>query len=214
MQRIRVLLADDHTLVRQSLVAVLNATTDCLVVGEAADGVAAVEQSLALRPDVAIIDISMPRLNGIEVVRRLRAELPETRVLVLTMHEEAEYVLQVVRAGANGYLLKDSATSDLIAAVRMLHAGQAYFGPNAARVLAAQVQQPARNLEDPYGALTPREREVFHLIVEGLSVKEIARKLGISTKTAEHHRAHVLEKLEARHTADVVRYAMRRGLLD
>jgi len=214
MQRIRVLLADDHTLVRQSLVAVLNATTDCHVVGEAADGVAAVEQCLALRPDVAVIDISMPRLNGIEVVRRLRAELPDTRVLVLTMHEEAEYVLQVVRAGANGYLLKDSATADLLAAVRTLHAGQAYFGPNAARVLAAQVLQPARDIEDPYGSLTSREREVFHLIVEGLAVKEIARKLGVSTKTAEHHRAHVLAKLEARNTTDVVRYAMRRGLLD
>ena len=212
--RIRVLLADDHTLVRQSLVAVLNATEDCHVVGEAADGIAAVEQSLALRPDVAIIDISMPRLNGIEVVRRLRTELPETRVLVLTMHEEAEYVLHVVRAGANGYLLKDSATADLIAAVRALHSGQGYFGPNAARVLAAEVQQPARDLDDPYGALTAREREVFHLIVEGQAVKEIARKLGISTKTAEHHRAHVLEKLEARNTADVVRYAMRKGLLD
>lgn len=130
------------------------------------------------------------------------------------MHEEAEYVLQVVRAGANGYLLKDSATGELIDAVRTLHAGQGYFGPNAARVLAAQVQQPARDITDPYGALTTREREVFHLIVEGRVVKEIARTLGISAKTAEHHRAHVLAKLDARNTADLVRYAMRRGLLD
>lgn len=214
MSLIRVLIADDHTMVRESLVSVLNASGACQVVAEAADGVTAVEKALEFRPDVAIIDISMPRLNGVEVVRRLHAELPATRVLVLTMHEEEEYVVHAVRAGAAGYLLKDSAASELILAVRNLHAGRGHFGATAARVLAEQVHKPGADVDDPYGNLTAREREVFHLMVEGLSSKEIARKLVISTKTVENHRAHVLEKLKARNTADVVRYAMRKGLLD
>jgi len=210
---IRILIADDHTLVRESLVSVLNASGVCQVVAQAADGVSAIEQALQSQPDVAIIDISMPRLSGVEVVRRLHAELPTTRTLVLTMHEEDEYVLQVVRAGASGYLLKDSATSELIQAVRDLHAGRGHFSANAARVLAEQVHRPTSESEDPYGRLTTREREVFHLIVEGRTSKEIARQLDISAKTAENHRARVLEKLKAHNTADVVRYAMRKGLL-
>ena len=214
MNPIRVLIADDHTLVRESLVNVLDASGDCKVVAQAADGLQAVEKALQVRPDVAIIDISMPGLNGVEVVRRLHAELPATRTLVLTMHEDEEYVLHVVRAGAAGYLLKDSPISELINAVKQLHAGRAHFGAAAARVLANQVQNPAASASDPYGRLTPREREVFHMIVEGRTSKEIAAKLGISTKTAENHRANVLDKLDARNTADVVRYAVRRGLLD
>jgi DNA-binding NarL/FixJ family response regulator len=214
MSAIRVLVADDHTLVRESLVNVLDASGACTVVAQAADGLAAVEKALQVRPDVAIVDISMPGLNGIEVVRRLHAELPETRTLVLTMHEDEEYVLHVVRAGASGYLLKDSPISELINAVQQLHAGRAHFGAAAARVLANQVQKPESTGGDPYGRLTPREREVFHMIVEGRTSKEIAARLGISTKTAENHRANVLDKLDARNTADVVRYAVRRGLLD
>jgi DNA-binding NarL/FixJ family response regulator len=214
MTPIRTLVADDHRIVRESLVALLEASGTCDVVAQAADGIEAVELALRLRPQVAILDISMPRLNGIEVVRRLRAELPETRTLVLTMHEEEEYVLHVVRAGAAGYLLKDSPISELINAVRQLHAGRAHFGAAAARVLANQLQNPEGAGSDPYGRLTSREREVFHMIVEGSTSKEIAAKLGISTKTAENHRANVLDKLDARNTADVVRYAVRRGLLD
>jgi DNA-binding NarL/FixJ family response regulator len=214
MNPIRVVIADDHTLVRESLVSVLNASGECTVVGEAADGMQALEKALALRPDVMIVDVSMPHLNGVEVVRRLRAELPETRTLVLTMHEDEEYVLHMVRAGASGYLVKDSPTTELIAAVRSLHAGRAYFGPYAAKILAEQIHRPERAIEDPYGRLTSREREVFHLIVQGLTTKEIARRLEISTKTAENHRGHVMEKLDARNTADVVRYAVRKGLMD
>jgi DNA-binding NarL/FixJ family response regulator len=213
MTPIRTLVADDHRIVRESLVALLEASGTCEVVAQAADGFEAVELALRLRPQVAILDISMPRLNGIEVVRRLRAELPETRTLVLTMHEEEEYVLHVVRAGASGYLLKDSATSELLQAVRDLHAGRGHFGPYAARVIADQVHQPRRDLDDPYGRLTPREREVFHLLIEGRTTKEVARALEISIKTAENHRAHVLEKLAAHNVADLVRYAVRKGLL-
>jgi DNA-binding NarL/FixJ family response regulator len=213
MMPIRTLVADDHRIVRESLVAVLEASGACQVVAQAADGIEAVELALQLRPEVAILDISMPRLNGIEVVRRLRAELPATRTLVLTMHEEEEYVLHVVRAGASGYLLKDSATSELLQAVRDLHAGRGHFGPYAARVIADQVHQPRRDLDDPYGRLTSREREVFHLLIEGRTTKEVARALSISVKTAENHRAHVLEKLSAHNIADLVRYAVRKGLL-
>lgn len=211
---IRVLVADDHTLVRQSLVSVLAASGACEVVGEAADGLEAISQAHRLRPDVAIVDISMPGLNGIEVVRRLHAELPATRTLVLTMHEEDEYVLHVVRAGASGYLLKDSAVSELIQAVRQVHAGRRHFGASAARVLAEEVVQPRADPGDPYGRLTAREREIFHLVAEGSTSKEIARRLEISVKTAENHRANILDKLGVRNTAELVRYAVRKGLLD
>jgi DNA-binding NarL/FixJ family response regulator len=170
--------------------------------------------ALRTRPDVAVIDLSMPVLNGMEVVRRLRQELPDTRVLVLTMHEEEEYVLYVVRAGASGYLVKDSAVGELLAAVRSLHRGQGYFGPYAAKVLAAQLQTPGADSGDPYRNLTPREREVFHLVVDGLTTKEIAKRLEIGSKTAENHRTRILDKLDVRNTAELVRYAMRKGLLD
>ena len=211
---IRVLIADDHTMVRESLVGVLQAEGDVQVVAQAADGLETVTKAVACRPDVVVADISMPRLSGIEVIRRLREALPDTRVLMLTMHQEDEYVLQAVRAGASGYLVKDSASAELLAAVRSLHAGRGYFGPQAARALAEQLQHPERQVEDPYGRLTSREREVFHLIAEGMTTQEIARKLDISAKTAENHRARVLDKLGVRNTAELVRYALRKGLLD
>ncbi|MDR3388310.1 MAG: response regulator transcription factor [Rudaea sp.] len=211
---IRLLLADDHTVVRESLVAVLRASADCVVVAEAGDGISAIELAMNVRPDVAIIDISMPRLNGIEVVRRLHAELPRTRVLVLTMHEEEEYVLHVIRAGAAGYLLKHAATVELLGAIRTLAAGGVHFGPYAAKVLADQVQQPGRTPDDPYGALSSREREVLHLMVDGLTTKEISRRLEITVKTAENHRGRVLAKLGMRNSAELVRYAMRKRLVE
>ncbi|MFP5374123.1 MAG: response regulator transcription factor, partial [Gammaproteobacteria bacterium] len=139
-KRIRVLIADDHTLVRESLVGLLQAEGDVEVVAQAADGVETVDKAQAARPDVVVADLSMPRLNGIEVVRRLRETVPDSRVLVLTMHQEEEYVLQAVRAGASGYLVKDSAAAELLAAVRSLHAGRGHFGPQAARALAEQMQ--------------------------------------------------------------------------
>ena len=210
----RVLLADDHTMVRASLVGLLQAEGDVQVVAQAANGVEAIEQALKTRPDVVVTDLSMGVLNGLEVIRRLRDALPGTRVLVLTMHQEDEYVLQAVRAGASGYLVKDSAPAELLAAVRALHAGRAWFGPQAARALAEQLQHPERMVNDPYGTLTAREREVLHLIAEGMTTKEIARKLSIGVKTAENHRGRVLAKLGLRNTAEVVRYAIGKGLLD
>ena len=213
MSRIRVLLADDHTLVRQGLVSLLAASGECEIVAEAGDGLEAVELACSTSPDVAVVDLTMPRLSGFEAVRRIREEAPRTRVLVLTMHEDEEYVLHMVRAGASGYLVKDSAATELLAAVRAVAAGQAYFGPHASRVLAEQYRRPAGAPEDPYGSLTPREREVFHLVVDGKTTKEIASALGISAKTAENHRARMMDKLGAHNAAEVVRYAARKGLI-
>jgi DNA-binding NarL/FixJ family response regulator len=211
---IRVLVADDHTIVRDGLVALLNGSGDCQVVAQASDGITTVDLALKTQPDVVVVDISMPKLNGIEVVRRLTKELESTRILVLTMHAEEEYVMHVVRAGAAGFLLKDSASAEMLAAVRALASGRGYFGTHASKVLAQQVQKPHAQLEDPYRDLTTREREVFHLIVEGMTTKEIARQLGTSTKTAENHRFRVLDKLGARNTAELIRYAARHGLMD
>jgi two-component system, NarL family, response regulator NreC len=211
--RVRVLVADDHTIVRQGLVSLLVESGECEVVAEAADGLDAVDKAQATRPEVAILDLSMPRLSGLEAVRRIHEALPQTRILVLTVHEEEEYVLPLVRAGASGYLIKDSAVAELLAAVRALHAGQGYFGPTAARVLAEQYRHPERAADDPYGTLSPREREVFHLVVDGRTTKEIARALGISVKTADNHRYRLMEKLDVHNTAELVRYAARRGLL-
>lgn len=211
---IRVLVADDHTLVRETLVAALDASGECIVVGQAADGIEAVELCQRLQPDIAIVDISMPRLNGIEVVRRLRAELPQTRILVLTMHQEEEYVLHMLRAGAAGYLRKDAAMTELIEAVRSLGSGGLHFGAHATRAMALQVQQARPIPADPYRDLSPREREVFHLIVDGLTTKEIALRLDIGIKTAENHRQRVFAKLDVRNAAELVRYAARNHLID
>ena len=210
----RVLIADDHTMVRESLVGLLQAEPDMQVVAQAANGHDAIALALECEPDVVVTDLSMAGLGGLEVIRRLHESLPRTRVLVLTMHQEDEYVLQAVRAGASGYLVKDSAASELLAAVRALHAGHAHFGPQAARALADQLQRPGRMVDDPYGTLTAREREVLHLIAEGMTTKEVARRLSIGVKTAENHRGRVLAKLGLRNTAEVVRYAIGKGLLD
>lgn len=211
--RIRVLIADDHTIVRQGLVSLLRDSGTCEVVAEAADGLEAVEQALLMRPDVALIDMTMPRLSGLEAVRRIHRELPETKILVLTVHDDEEYVLAMVRAGATGYLVKNTAAAELIAAVKALHAGQGYFSPEAARALAAHYQEPGNDDGDPYQQLTSREREVFHLVVEGRQTKEIARLLEISVKTAENHRGRLMEKLKVHNTAELVHYAARKGLL-
>ena len=210
---IRVLVADDHNLVRTGIVRILAESGICDVVAEASDGREAVERALETRPHVVVLDITMPRLNGIECVRRIREALPATRVLALTVHDDEEYVLHMVKAGAAGYLVKDSAARDLIDAVRALHAGKGYFGPQASSVLAEQYQHPERDTADPYGQLTPREREVFHLVTEGKTTKEIATLLGIRVKTAENHRTRLMEKLGVHNAAELVRYAARRGLM-
>jgi DNA-binding NarL/FixJ family response regulator len=213
MPRSRVLLADDHPILRQGLVGILNASGEVEVVGEAADGNEAVESAIATRPDIVVLDISMPRLNGLEAARRIHKALPGTRILVLTMHEDEEYVLKMVRAGVSGYLVKDGAASELMAAVRALRAGKGYFGPQASKAL-SEVYQEARPFpEDPYGRLTDREREVFQLVVEGRTNAQVAEILFISAKTVDNHRTHLMEKLGVHNTAELLRYAAKHGLL-
>lgn len=212
---IRVLVADDHRVVREGLVALLEADGACEVVAQAGDGIEALELAASCRPDVAIVDLGMPRLSGLEVVRRLNQSHPHTRVLVLTHHEEEEYVLALVQAGASGYLVKDTAGADLRNAVRALASGQGFLGPQAARALAEAQRDPERSRRtDPYGSLTPREREVMHLVCDGSTTKEIARLLDIGVKTAENHRVRVLAKLGVSNTAELVRYAARHGLVE
>ncbi len=213
MNPIRLLVADDHTIVREGLVSMLEETGECKVVAQAADGMEAMNLALQTQPDIVVTDISMPRISGLEVVKRVREELPGTRTLVLTVHEEDEYILPILRAGANGFLNKDTSVSELMAAIKSIHGGTPYFGPRAAKVLAER-QQRGRSLgTDPYASLTARERETFHLVIQGKTTKEIAQLLNIGVKTAENHRARMMEKLALRNTAEVVRFAALRGLL-
>lgn len=210
---IRVLLADDHTLVREGLAQILSQSGKCEVVAQASDGLEAIAKANEVRPAVAVVDIDMPKLSGIETARRIRKELPQTKVLVVTVHDEEEYVLHMVQAGASGYMLKDAAASELVQAVEAVASGQPFYGPEASNALARQVQNPNRVFEDPYENLTKREREVFHLIIEGQTTKEVAKELGIAVKTAENHRTNLMDKLDLHSVAALVRYAARKGLL-
>ena len=213
MGRIRVLVADDHTIVRQGVVGILRRTDDLEVVAEAADGDEALTKTLETKPDVVVLDISMPCLNGFEAARRIRGTLPANRVLILTMYDDAEYVLKMRRAGVAGYLVKDGAASELIDAIRTLKAGRTYFGPQATRALADADQQKRPPADDPYGRLTDRERQIFQLIVEGCTNARIGERLYISPKTVDNHRTHLMNKLGLHCTADLLRHAARHGLI-
>lgn len=213
MNRIRVLLADDHIIVREGLVRILNTTPDIEIVAEASDGDDAVTKALATRPHVAILDITMPRMNGLEAARRLHNALPDTALLVLTMHDDAEYVLRMMRVGVAGYLVKDSAASELMAAIRALKAGRAYFGAQASKALAEAYRDNRPLPEDPFERLTDRERDVLHLVIEGHTSGKIAERLCISPKTVENHRTRLMEKLGVHGMAELLRYAARHGLI-
>lgn len=210
---IKIYLADDHDIVRKGLKSLLDAFQDCDVIGEAADGQKAWREIIELKPDIAIIDITMPLMNGMELAKMIKQKLPQCKILVLTMHEEEEYVMHMVRSGASGYLLKDSAGDELVDAVKTLAKGKSYFGPYAAHVLAEQYNNPDHTWTDPYKNLTKRERQVFHLVVEGHTTKQIAEELHISIKTVENHRGKVLDKLHVANTAELVRYAAKKNLL-
>jgi DNA-binding NarL/FixJ family response regulator len=209
----RVLVADDHTVVRQGLVGLLRAAGEFEIVAEAKDGHEAVEKALATRPDVVILDVAMPRLDGFEAARRIKKALPAVRILALTMHEDEEYILRMVRAGVSGYLVKDTAAAELQAAIRALRSGKGYFGPQAAKALAETYQAGRALPEDPYNRLTDREREVFHLLIEGKTNSQVAELLFISPKTVDNHRTHVMDKLGVHNTAELMRFAARHGLL-
>jgi len=205
---VRVLVADDHTIVRQGIVNMLNSSDEVEVVAEASDGAEAMRQAMETRPDVAVLDVSMPRLNGIEAARRIHEALPLTRILVLTMHDEEEYVVRMVRAGASGYILKDGVVSELIAGILAVSRGVPFFAPKtiASRALRASQAQPSQVI-DPYESLTDRERDVFQLIVEGMTNAQVGAVLAISPKTVDNHRTRLMEKLGLHSAAELVRYA-------
>jgi two-component system, NarL family, response regulator NreC len=215
MSPLRILLADDHTVVRQGLRKILEARPQWEVVAEAADGREAVKQAEEVKPDVAIMDVAMPLLNGIEAVRQIARKVPSTRVLVLSMHNDEAYVTQMLRAGAAGYLLKDSADVDLLQAVDAVAAGKSFFSPAIARVIADDyVRQLAdRGVSDRYELLSEREREIFQLIAEGKTNKEIAALLFLSPSTVDTHRSRIMEKLDVHSAAEIVLYAVRKGVI-
>lgn len=208
---IRILLADDHALVRHGFRMILAAQPDMEIAGEAGNGREAVELAQKLKPDVVVMDVAMPELNGIEATRRLIELAPRARVLALSMHKDAVYVREILRAGARGYLLKDSADADLIAAVRAIAKGEGYLSPG---VSDAVLSDYRRHVTDPLDLLTSREREVLQLIAEGKTNKEIATLLNLSVYTVEAHRGRLMEKLNLHSTGELVRFAVRSGLID
>lgn len=215
MARVRILLADDHTLVRQGLRKLLEERPDWEVIAEAGDGREAVRLAEQHKPDVAILDVAMPLLNGIEATRQITRRTPATRVLVLSMHADEAYVTQILQAGATGYLLKDSADVDLVKAVGEAARGKSFFSPAIARVMLDDyVRQLAdKGVTDRYDSLSEREREIFQLIAEAKTNKEIAALLNVSPSTVETHRAHIMEKLDLHSAAEIVLYAVRRGVI-
>jgi DNA-binding NarL/FixJ family response regulator len=208
---IKILLADDHALVRHGFRMILAAQPDMEIAGEAGNGREAVELAQKLKPDVVVMDVAMPELNGIEATRRIIELAPRARVLALSMHKDAVYVREILRAGARGYLLKDSADADLLAAVRAVAKGEGYLSPG---VSDAVLSDYRRHVTDPLDLLTSREREVLQLIAEGKTNKEIATSLNLSVYTVEAHRGRLMEKLNLHSTGELVRFAVRSGLVD
>lgn len=208
--KIRILLADDHALVRQGFRRILEAEPDMQIVGEASDGREAVALAESLRPDVVVMDVGMPGLNGIEATRRLAESLPRTRVLALSMHKDSVYVREILRAGARGYLLKDAFDRDLLLAVRAVARGEAYLSP---AVSEAVLSDYRRHVRDPLDLLTSREREVLQMLAEGKTNKEIAAALNLSVYTVDAHRGRIMEKLNLHSIGELVRFAVRNGLV-
>lgn len=212
---IRVLIADDHALVREGIRRVLDDDPGFDVVAEAADGLQAIARVGETEPDVAILDISMPELSGLEAARRLRDEYPALRILILSMHDESEYVMRAVHAGAAGYLLKDDAGPALLRqAVRAVHAGDSFFSPAVASRLTEALRGGSSGSGDPLELLTARELEVLRLVAGGNSNKQIAAELGISRRTVESHRESLMRKIEIRTVAGLTRFALEHGLLE
>jgi two-component system, NarL family, response regulator NreC len=212
---IRVLLADDHTLIRAGLRMVVAAQPDLTVVGEAGDGREAVAMAQNLKADVVVMDIGMPNLNGIEAARQIRAAQPDTQVVMLSMHADEGYILRALKAGAKAYLLKDSAEADLARAIRAAAAGKSFFSPAVGKVLLEDYVRAIERsgVEDSYEILSAREREILQLVAEGNSSKEIADQLHLSVYTVETHRARLMQKLNLRGIPELILYAVRKGIV-
>ncbi len=215
MDKIRILLADDHAILREGVRALLEDYPDLLVVGEADDGRKAVELTSQLEPDVVLMDIGMPVLNGLEATRQIKRDYPAVRVLVLTMHDNEDYVSQLLAAGAAGYVLKYVASSELVQAIRAVAVGQNYISPAVTRVLVESMLARRANprATDPFQTLTDRERQVFQLAAEGYTNRQIAEKLGVSVKTVKAHRANMMTKLGIHDRGELVKLAIQRGII-
>jgi two-component system response regulator NreC len=214
LKKIRVLIAEDHTIVRQGLSALLKAEPDIEVVGEAADGAEAIEIAKKLIPDVVLMDVAMRNLNGLDATRRIKKLFPAMKVLVLTMYDNEECIFQILKAGASGYLIKDSAMTDLVSALRVIHQGDSYLSPSISRKLIDEYIRKAemgekKCLDD---LLSFREREILQLISEGRSIPQIASLLSVSKKTVEAHKTHIMEKLNIHDKVGLIKYAIRMGL--
>lgn len=214
MTQIRILLVDDHMVVRLGLRALIDSEPDMTVVGEAANGVEAIAQTTALQPDVIVMDISMPEMDGLEATRRIRADFPQIQILILTVHAQERYLFPVLKAGGAGYVLKSTVDIELLDAIRTVAQGSAFLYPSATRMLLEDyLGQLQHGSQDAYENLSEREREVLTFLALGHTAKEVAEKLSLSPKTVETYRTRIMEKLNLHSRADLVRYALARGLL-
>ena len=215
MSKIKILIADDHKILRQGIRSLLAPQPDFEVIGETADGPETLKETFKLKPDVVLMDIGMPNLNGFEATRQIKKKLPEVKVLILTMYQDDEYVLQALQSGASGYVLKDVAVEELVTAIRAVNNEQYYLSPSISRtVIDAYLRKTEKGGKEPSELLTAREREIVQLIAEGHTNKEIAAKLYISVKTVDAHRSHIMEKLDIHDVALLVKYAIRKGITD
>jgi DNA-binding NarL/FixJ family response regulator len=211
--KIRVVIADDHAIVREGVKALLNLADDIEVVGEAADGREAIAKAQSLEPDVMLMDIAMPDLGGLEATVEIRKQQPRTRILVLSQYEDREYIRRFLKLGVSGYVLKKSAGSDLLAAIRAAHRGGLVLDPEIAREAMGERDGAGPREADPYETLTDREKQVLKLVAEGRSNKEVADLLGISVKTAMSHREHIMEKLDLHSRTELIRFALKQGII-
>ena len=211
---ISVLVADDHSIFRRGIRSLIDGQNDIEVCAEASDGREALEQIEKQRPEIVLLDITMPRLGGLETLARIRAKHPSVKTILMTVHAEPPLIQSAVSLGADGYILKNAPSSELIAAIRAVMRGGNYYSPPVAREIVERLRKPQRASSEPFSLLSGREREVLHLIAEGLSAKEIAFDLHISTKTVEAHRTSLMRKLGVRKATELVRYAVRHGLIE
>jgi two-component system nitrate/nitrite response regulator NarL len=211
-KKIRLLLVDDHPIVLDGIKSHLCAQPEFEIVGEAANGLDALQKSRTLLPDVVVMDITMPQMNGLEATVMLRKQAPLAKILILTMHNSKEYIAQMIRAGARGYLLKDGSPAELVRAIKAVNAGEVFFAPSVSRVIVDQLVEGGGRVAEPVQSLTDREREVLSLIAEGLLNKQIADKLGIGVRTIETHRERIMRKLDIHTVAGLTKYAIAQGM--
>jgi len=214
MSKITVVVAEDHTIVRKGICSLIDGKADIQVVGEAEDGRDAIDKVTALQPDVVIMDIAMPHLNGLEATRQIKKMFPQIKILALTMYTNEEYILQILQAGASGYVIKQAAPAELISAIHAIYRGDSFLSPSISKTIIDEyLRHTTPNTPAEHEKLTDREREVLQLIAEGCSNREIASKLHVSVKTVGVHRTNLMEKLEIHNVTDLVKYALRKGII-